>query len=191
MSQGAAPQPHEARSMEQMFGLVYDELRRLANHQLAQIQPGQTLQPTAVVHDAYVKLAGQRREAWEGRTIFFKAAARAMRDVIVDHARRNHAAKRGGGRQRIDLDDASPFVNPEDVDVVALDAALNKLAAEEARLSELVTLRFFAGASLEQAAESLGVSLATANRDWRYAKAWLREELDRTATPGPESHPKA
>lgn len=157
---------------------VYDELRRLAAHHLRKLPPGQTLQPTAVVHEAYVKLAGEERERWAGRTLFFAAAARAMRDIIVDHVRARRAVKRGGDQQRVEMDDIAVADEPGDVDVLALDEALRKLAQHDQRLSDLVTLRYFAGASLEEAAETLGISLPTANRDWRYAKAWLLGELE-------------
>lgn len=167
-------------SPEHMLPLVYDELRRLAAHHLRKLPPGQTLQPTAVVHEAYVKLAGQERDHWTGRTLFFAAAARAMRDIIVDHVRARRAAKRGGDQQRMDIDDIAVADEQDGVDVLALDEALKKLAQHDQRLSDLVTLRYFAGASIEDAAETLGISVPTANRDWRYAKAWLLSELDRS-----------
>ena len=177
--------PH---SPENLIGAIYDDLRRIARDRLAKLPPGQTLQPTAVVHEAYIKLAGENQAHWPGRTVFLSAAARAMRDIIVDHVRRRLADKRGGGRQKIEFEGLAVPEQADGVDVIALDELLKQLQERDKRLSELVTLRYFGGASIEQAAETLGISLATANRDWRYAKAWLLAELQKGETGSHSGH---
>jgi RNA polymerase sigma factor (TIGR02999 family) len=158
--------------------LVYDELRKLAAQRLAQESPGQTLQPTALVHEAYMRLVGAHPDRrWDGRGHFFAAAAEAMRRILVDNARRRHRLKRGGDRARVDLDAAEPAAPDTADDVLALDEALQKLAQTEPVKAELVQLRVFAGLTLAQAAEILGLSTATADRYWAYARAWLRVEI--------------
>lgn len=166
-----------ADSAGAMIAKVYTELRDLAARHLRKLRPGQTLQPTAVVHEAYLKLAAERPGGWGGQSVFLTAAAQALRDVVVDHVRRRAADKRGGDRLRISFYDADAAVAGTDGDVLNLDEALKRLAARDPQMSELVTLRYFAGATMEQAAEALGISLATANRAWRFAKAWLMNEL--------------
>src|SRR5262249_54300978 len=156
---------------EQLLPLVYDELRRLAAQRLAGEGPGHTLQPTALVHEAYLKLVGPGPQPlWNDRVHFFAAAAEAMRRILIDHARRKHRARRGGGMRRIemeDLDDVELVARDGDADeLLALDEALARLAAADPRRAELVRLRYFAGLTLEQAAELLGISRATANRHW-------------------------
>jgi RNA polymerase sigma factor (TIGR02999 family) len=167
--------PHAA---EQLLPLVYQELRKLAAQKLAQEQPGQTLQATALVHEAYLRLVGSDdRPQWEGRGHFFAAAAEAMRRILVDNARRKRSRKHGGDRRRQQPDAeglAAPAVNE---DVLALDAALAKLAAREPLKAKLVELRYFAGLTGDQAAAVLGLSPSTADRHWVYARAWLRREL--------------
>ncbi len=168
---------------DQLLPLVYDELRKLAAARLAQEKPGQTLQATALVHEAYLRLlkqpAGRGQEAvsWNSRGHFFGAAAEAMRRIVVERVRHRGRLKRGGQRQRVDLDSACSIEDPPSLDILALDEALTKLAAIEPVKADLVKLRFFAGLTMPQAAEALGVSLATAERYWTFAKAWLHSEL--------------
>ena len=166
----------DARAAEQLLPLVYDELRKLAARRLTREQPGQTVQATALVHEAYIRLVG-RDEArkWEGCDHFFAAAAQAMRRILVENARRKGARKRGGGLERRPLDEV---VAPQpDDELLALDEALQTLAATEPVKARLVELRYFAGMTGEQAARVLGISPATADRHWAFAKAWLRNEV--------------
>jgi RNA polymerase sigma factor (TIGR02999 family) len=158
---------------------VYQELRTLAARRLAHEAPGQTLQPTALVHEAYLRLVGDRADQhWEGRRHFFAAAAEAMRRILVDNARRKHRAKRGGRWQRHDLDPDQFHASAESDDLLALHEAMDRLAAAEPQVAELVTLHYFAGLSLPQAAATLGISPRTADRWWAYARAWLLGELE-------------
>jgi RNA polymerase sigma factor (TIGR02999 family) len=167
----------DAQAAGQLLPLVYDELRRLAAQKLAQEAPGQTLQPTALVHEAYLRLVGGGAEAhWDGRGHFFAAAAEAMRRILVDNARRKKTAKHGGGRQRVPLEEAPGGGETPD-DLLALDEALTRFAAEEPAKAELVKLRFFAGLSTREAAAALGISVATAERWWAYSRTWLFSEL--------------
>jgi RNA polymerase sigma factor (TIGR02999 family) len=157
----------------QLLPLVYDELRQLAAQRLAHEAPGQTLQPTDLVHEAYLRLVDvEQAQHWNSRGHFFAAAAEAMRRILIDHARRKRRPKHGGDRQRVALDDALNVAKPGD-DLLALDDALNQLAAEEPAKAELVKLRYFGGLSLEDAAACLGISEATAKRYWAVARAWL------------------
>jgi RNA polymerase sigma-70 factor (ECF subfamily) len=162
-----------------LMPLVYDELRRLADHYLRQERPDHTLQPTALVHEAYLKLIDQTRVDWQNRAHFFGVAAQLMRRILVDHARRHRASKRGGFQQKLALDEAVDYSQPRDVDLVALDEALNVLAKLDERQSRIVELRFFGGLTIEETAEALGVSPATVKVDWSMAKAWLRREIGR------------
>ena len=166
---------------EQLLPLVYDELRQLAAQRMAQEKPGQTLQATALVHEAYLRLVDVgRAQHWNGRGHFFAAAAEAMRRILVDGARRKAARKAGGGRDRVDLDRVEPAIDAgPDLNLLALDEALRQLEAEDPRKAELVKLRFFAGPTAEQAAAALGVSTSTAEKDWAYARSWLRVAIDR------------
>jgi RNA polymerase sigma factor (TIGR02999 family) len=175
--------PHAA---EQLLPLVYDELRQLAAHKLAHEKPGQTLQATALVHEAYLRLVGtDQAPRWDSRGHFFAAAAEAMRRILVDNARRKQRRKHGGDRQRVELDEAAPVSEAPAYDLVALDEALGRLAAREPVKAELVKLRFFAGLTVPEAAEILGLSLATAERYWTFARVWLYAELsDPGASPG-------
>jgi len=167
--------PHAAG---QLLPLVYDELRRLAAQRLAQEQPGQTLQATALVHEAYLRLAGSHPEQhWAGRSHFFAAAAEAMRRILVENARRKRSLKRGGDRARQDLDLETLLLPEVTEDLPALDDALTKLAASDPQAAELVKLRYFAGMTLREAAEVLGVSPRTADSWWSYARAFLLAEL--------------
>jgi RNA polymerase sigma factor (TIGR02999 family) len=169
--------PHAA---EQLLPLVYDELRRLAAQKLAQERPCQTLQPTALVHEAFMRLVGSdNAPQWNGRGHFFAAAAEAMRRILVENARRKNAEKHGGGWQRHELLEAELAVDSTSNDLFAVDEALTRFAAEHPRAARLVHLRFFLGQTLAEAAALMGVDDRTAYRDWAYARAWLRRELDR------------
>jgi RNA polymerase sigma factor (TIGR02999 family) len=167
----------DPRAAADLLPLVYDELRRLAARKLAREAPGQTLQATALVHEAYLRLVGTDDQGWDGRGHFFAAAAEAMRRALVDNARRKAAEKRGGRRERQDLDGVDLAAPAPPDDLLALDEALAKLEARDAVKARLVKLRYFAGLSEQDAAEALGVSRATAHRHWRYARAWLLNEL--------------
>jgi RNA polymerase sigma factor (TIGR02999 family) len=170
--------PHAA---DQLLPLVYDELRKLAAQKLAHEPPGQTLQATALVHEAYLRLVGgEQTRDWDGRRHFFAAAAEAMRRILIDRARHKQTRKAGGGHRRLDLDDIEPALEEGDGDrLLALDQALRQLEAEEPRKADLVKLRFFAGLTAEQTAAALGVSTSTAEKDWAYARSWLRVAIER------------
>jgi RNA polymerase sigma factor (TIGR02999 family) len=159
-----------------LFEAVYDELRRLARGHLRRERPDLSIAPTVLVHEAYLKLIDQRRAHWQNRSHFYSIAGHVMRRIVVDHARARAAAKRGGNA-RIPLDDVDVGVAPRDVDVLALDAALDKLASVDRRQSALVELRFFAGLTVEEAAAALDVAPITVKRDWALARAWLFREL--------------
>ena len=164
---------------EQLLPLVYEELRKLAAAKLAQEKPGQTLQATALVHDAYLKLVDtEKARHWNSRGHFFGAAAEAMRRILVDSAKRKQSAKRGGQLQRVGLDDDQIEAPSRGIDLIALDEALNRLAVHDSRKAELVKLRYFAGLTLRQAADALRISESTADADWAYAKSWLRVHWD-------------
>jgi RNA polymerase sigma factor (TIGR02999 family) len=163
---------------EQLLPLVYDELRKLAAAKMAQENPGQTLQATALVHEAYLRLVDvEQAEHWDSRGHFFSAAAEAIRRIMVENARRKGRVKHGGGRRRVDLDGAVSLVKAPCDALLALDDALSKLATQEPAKAELVKLRHFAGLSIDEAAELLGISRTTAKRYWAYARAWLLAEL--------------
>ena len=171
----------DPKAAEQLLPLVYDELRRLAAQKLARETPGQTLQATALVHEAYLRLVGSSSEAmapaWHSRGHFFAAAAEAMRRILVDQARHKRTLKAGGELQRMELNDIEPAVKEPEVDLLALHDALDRLEAGDKRKAELVKLRFFVGLTIEEAAHALGVSISTATNDWAYARAWLRLEV--------------
>jgi RNA polymerase sigma factor (TIGR02999 family) len=168
---------------EQLLPLVYDELRKLAASKLAQEKPGQTLDATALVHEAYLRLvaSGGRQppevQGFNGRLHFFAAAADAMRHILVDNARHKRRARHGGGRRRVELDEAVPAPPARADDLLALDEALDKLAAGDPEAAAVVKLRYFAGLSVDEAARALGISRATAYRHWTFARAWLLREL--------------
>jgi RNA polymerase sigma factor (TIGR02999 family) len=167
----------EARAGEKLLPLVYDELRRLAAYQLSREAPGQTLQATSLVHEAWLRLAGAEEQKWEGQKHFFAAAAQAMRRILIENARRKQRQKRGGGWERIDVEQiqlAEPL--PSDK-LLALDEALTELAQRDPPAAELVQLRFFAGLTQQQAADLLGISRRTADRTWAYARAWLFQQI--------------
>jgi RNA polymerase sigma factor (TIGR02999 family) len=167
--------PHAAN---ELLPLVYEELRRLAAQKMARESPGQTLQATALVHEAWLRLGGDEQPEWQNRAHFFAAAAEAMRRILIDNARRKQTKRHGGGGQRVNLAALELAVNLDDEQLLALSEALEQLAAHDARKAELVKLRFFAGLTIEQAARVLGVSGPTAKRDWTYARAWLFRELN-------------
>ncbi len=166
------------RSAEDLLPLVYDELRRLAARRLAKERPDQTLQATALVHEAYMRLVKSNAEkTWDGRRHFFAAAAEAMRRILVNRARDRNRLKRGGNRERIDLDLDSVPDDSRDEELLALDEAIESLEKHDEACAKIVSLRFFAGLTQEQAAEAMGISRRTADRHWAYAKAWLYDRL--------------
>jgi RNA polymerase sigma factor (TIGR02999 family) len=178
----SALQRGETRAAEALLPLVYAELRKLAAHRLAEEKPGQTLQPTALVHEAYIRLVDvERAQNWDSRGHFFAAAAEAMRRILVDNARRKKREKHGGGRKRVDLDDAAQLGDGSpsmDDHLLELDDALRRLAREDPQSADLVKLRYFAGLTIPQAAQVLGVSPRKADLIWSFARVWLQRELD-------------
>lgn len=166
----------EGDAYQRLMTVLYDELRRLAQVRMLGERPGHTLQPTVLVNEAWLRMA-QSDSQWENRAHFFGAAAEAMRRILVEHARKRSAHKRGGEAQRVTFHEVSVAAEDPEVDLIALDDALEALAAEQPRLARLVHLRYFAGLSIAQAAEVLGISPATAKRDWVYARAWLYERM--------------
>lgn len=166
---------------EQLLPLVYDELRRLAARRMVAEKPGQTLNATALVHEAYLRLLGSAKgdeKQWDGRAHFFAAAAEAMRRILVENARRKSRVKHGGELNRVTFEEADFRVEQTSETLVALDEALTRFAKEEPEAAKIVELRYFTGLSIDEAAEALGISRATANRHWAYAKAWLRCDLE-------------
>lgn len=175
----AAIEQGDPRAAEELLPLVYDELRKLAVARLASEKPGQTLQATALVHEAYLRLVGSERPAgWNGRGHFFAAAAEAMRRILVESARRKGRLRHGGDRQRFDLDGLAVVAPERDDDLLALDEALAQLAAADPQAAELVKLRYFAGLTVAQAAAVLGVAPRTADFIWAYAKSWLLQKIE-------------
>jgi RNA polymerase sigma factor (TIGR02999 family) len=168
----------DSQAAEKLLPLVYDELRKLAAAKMAHENPGQTLQATALVHEAYIRLVdGDKAQHWNSRGHFFGAAAEAMRRILVDRARRKQRPKHGGARKRVGLEETI-CLNCVSEDFLALNEALDRLACQEPAKAELVKLRYFAGLSLDEAAETLGISRATAKRYWTYARAWLFNEIN-------------
>lgn len=167
----------DAKAADELLPLVYEELRRLAAHKMSHELPGQTLQATALVHEAYIRLVGSEARNWNSRTHFFAAAAEAMRRILIDNARCKQRLKRGGGQDKVDLDSAELAIEAPSDDLIALDEALAKLASTDKVKADLVKLRYFAGLTLEQAAEILGLSQTTAKRQWTYARAWLYRQI--------------
>ena len=171
----------DAKAAEELLPLVYEELRKLAAQKMAREQPGHTLQATALVHEAWLRLGADAQPGWQNRSHFFGAAAEAMRRILVERARRKHREKRGSGAEHLDVDEleiAAPLGNEEES--LAIHEALDRLAAHDARKAEVVKLRYFVGCSFEETAEVLGISVPTAKRDWAYARAWLHQELQQT-----------
>ena len=176
----------DPKAAEQLLPLVYEELRKLAAHKMTREAPGHTLQPTALVHEAYLRLVGSSQpEPWDGRAHFFAAAAEAMRRILVESARRKRRLKHGGQLERVDLDAVElPLPMPDD-ELLALDEALDRLAIVDARSAEVVKLCFFVGLTQEQAARELGLSISTAERLWSFARTWLFREMRKTRSASP------
>jgi RNA polymerase sigma factor (TIGR02999 family) len=179
-------QKGDRAAASELLPLVYAELRRLAVYRMRKEQPGVTLQPTALVHEAYMRLLGDAEVQWDGRAHFFGAAAEAMRRILIEGARRRKSLKLGGNIQRRELSESDAVVDSENsAELLDLDAALTKLAADEPDLARLVELRYFAGLSVDEAAEALGISPRSVKRNWAYARAWLGREMNGTASPQP------
>ena len=174
-----AIQPDDARSAGELLPLVYEELRRIAAHKMANEAPGHTLQPTALVHEAWLRLAGAGGATWQNRAHFFSAAAEAMRRILVESARRKQRLKRGGELERADIEAVDLPLPLPDEELLALDEALGRLTAFDARAAEVVKLCFFVGLTHEQAARELGVSVSTVERLWAFARAWLFREMQK------------
>ncbi len=166
-------------ALDELVPMVYQELRRLANSYLQRERSNHTLQPTALVHEVYLRLAEQEKAVFQNRAQFFGLAAKIMRNVLVDHARTQKRAKRGGSQIKLSLTEADRFDNREDIDLIALDDALNELATTNPQHSQIVELRYFAGLTIEETADVLSVSPATVERSWKFARAWLRTQLSR------------
>jgi len=169
--------PSDARAANELLSLVYEELRRLAASKMASEAPGHTLQATALVHEAWLRLTSDDNRKWNDRTHFFAAAAEAMRRILVDSARRKRTQRHGGGKQRVEVPEIASAVMESDDKVLAVNEALEKFAVLDPQKAELVKLRYFVGLTLEQAAEALGISERTAKRYWAFARAWLHEEI--------------
>ena len=167
----------DAKAADELIPAVYQELRRLAAQKLSREPPGQTLQATALVHEVYIRLVGVQGQNWKGRSHFFAAAAEAMRRILIENARRKQRLKRGGDRQRVDLKDQDLAIEQPSENLIALDEALARLAREEPVVADLVKIRYFAGLTLQQAAEILVISRRTADRYWAYARAWLYQQI--------------
>ena len=161
----------------ELLPVLYAELRRLAAGLTARLTPGQTLQPTALVHEAYLRLVRDQDPGWEGRRHFFGAAAQAMREILIEQARHKGSLKHGGQAQRLELAEGLAWIEPPSDDLLALDEAIQQLQAEDAHLAEIVQLRYYTGLSVEETASVVGVSVSTLKRDWRYARAWLARRL--------------
>jgi RNA polymerase sigma factor (TIGR02999 family) len=169
----------DQKAAAQLVPLVYKELRRLAGYYMREERPDHTLQATALVHEAYLRLVDQRDVTWQNRAHFFGVAAQMMRYILVDHARIRHAAKRGGESSKLSLDEGADWADVPDEQLLTLDDALNRLAALNAQQSRIIELRFFGGLTVEETAEVLGISPATVKREWRTARAWLHREVSR------------
>jgi len=173
----------DVRAVDELLPAVYQELRLLAAQKLSKEPPGQTLQATALVHEAYIRLVGVETQNWKSRTYFFAAAAEAMRRILIENARRKQRHRHGGDHKRVGLDDADLAIEEPSDNLIALDEALTKLAGVDKDKSELVKLRYFAGLTLQQAASILGISQTTAKRYWTYARAWLYREISKGDQP--------
>lgn len=172
-------EPKNFQRAADLLPQIYLELRKLAGHQMAGQPAGHTLQPTALVHEAWLRLTGSASPQFANRNHFFAAAAEAMRHILIDSARRKHALRHGGGQARVDIDALELSAPTVDEEILAIHAVLDRFAAEEPQKAELVKLRYFVGLSFEEAAQALGISVATAKRHWAYARAWLYEEIKR------------
>jgi len=169
----------DVRAVDELFPLVYQELRQLAAQRMSKEVPGQTLQATALVHEAYLRLVGDEEQHWSNRRHFFSAAAEAMRRILIENARRKKRLRHGGGQRRVDWDEAKLVGEESSDELIALDEALEKLSDEDEAAAELIKLRFFAGLTMEQATEILGIPRRTADRNWAYARAWLHKEISK------------
>ncbi|MBI3851030.1 MAG: sigma-70 family RNA polymerase sigma factor [Verrucomicrobia bacterium] len=169
----------DGNAASELLPLVYEQLRHLAASKMAQEAPGNTLQPTALVHEAWLRLAGNQNQHWNSRNHFFMAAAEAMRRILIEHARQKSRLKRGGDRQRVPLEELDLAVNADSETLLLVEDALARLNADDPVKARLVELRFFTGLTLEEAAQVLGVSTPTAKRYWAYARAWLFQEIER------------
>ncbi len=172
------------KAVSDIMPLVYDELRKLARHYLRRERPGQSLQATALVNEAYLRLKRDKRQPWQNRTHFFAIAANSMRQILVERARARNAAKRGGSRIRISLSEAVAAEGEMSLDLLALDQALTRLAALDPEHARIVELRFFAGLSIEESAEAMAISAATVKRGWNLARAWLKREMEKEGRHG-------
>jgi len=175
----------DQKAVSKVMPVVYDELRRLAGRYLRRERPGQTLQPTALVHEAYLRLLKDKKQSWQNRTHFLAIAALSMRQILVERARARDASKRGGAQVRVTLDETLAVHRETSIDLVALDEALTRLALIDPLQARIVELRFFGGLTVEEAAEALGISPATVKRGWSVARAWLKRELSKRTSSGP------
>ena len=162
----------------ELIPIVYDELRALARYYMRDERSGHTLQTTALVHEAYLKMGGAKEESWENKAHFLRVAAKAMRRVLIDHARRKLSEKHGGGRRKENIEEAEVFLGEPTIDLIAMDDALEELAGMDAKLAQVVELRFFGGLTVEETAKVLGVSTRTVKYDWRMARAWLKQKME-------------
>jgi RNA polymerase sigma factor (TIGR02999 family) len=167
----------DPKAADELLPLVYEELRKLAAYKMASESPDQTLQPTALVHEVWLRLTSKENVQWNGRAHFFAAAAEAMRRILIDNARRKHALRHGGGQQRVNILEQDIAASADDEQLLVINEALDKLAAQDKQKAELVKLRFFVGLTIEEAADILGISVPTAKRYWTYARAWLHAEI--------------
>lgn len=180
------PAPEPVQAADELLPEVYAELRRLAAALTRDLRPGQTLQPTALVHEAYLRLVKKQDPGWEGRRHFFGAAAQAMREILIEQARRKDSRKRGGGARRVELSEGMALIEPPADDLLALDEAIEQLRVEKPHLAEVVLLRYFTGLSVEETADVIGRSVSSVTRDWRFARAWLVGRLGDGAPSGPK-----
>jgi len=171
------PIRRNSMTAQDLLPLVYDELRMLARSRLRKTPPGQTFGATALVHEAYLRIVGRQDPGWDGRGHFFGAAARAMRDILVEHVRRKMTLKRGGDRRRVPVEQAEPTFEPPSDDILAIDEAVKRLERDDPRKGRIVYLRYFTGRTTAETATALGVSVGTIEREWRYIRAWLQREL--------------
>ena len=169
----------DPKAADQLLPLVYEELRKLAAQKMAKEMPGQTLQPTALVHEAWLRLVGNENQQWNSRGHFFGAAAEAMRRILIENARRKNAQRHGGGQAKLDVQEMGIASPAKEEELLGVHEALEKLAAHDKRMAELVKLRYFVGLTTEEAAEILGVSVRTADRWWSYSRLWLYQEVER------------